>query len=211
MLLRISLFHLMPNITLDQITDDLPPPYGGERVGVFQPQGLETFDAAEVSRLDFPAVGSLPEGFWDQSKPTLDLWLEPVPGGYFSPQRIPLQNRFLQIIFYEPHPARSEEDFVAFIHRIAPRYNEFIGQIGWHYLGSFRAYGFPQNMRAAITLIQARSIQEALARDAALEEPPDIAAIIAEGRARMNQDRAHPLLWLTPRALSPLGQSGIGF
>jgi len=211
MLLRISLFHLIPNMTLDQIPGDLPEPYGGQRFGIFQPQGMETFDAAEVSRLDFPAVGSLPEGFWDQSKSTMDVWLEPMPGGFISPQRIPLQGRFLRVFFYEPHPEHAEEEFVGFIHRIAPRYNEFIGQIGWHYIGTFRAHGFSQNMRAAITLIEAPSIEEALARDAALIEPPDIAAITAQGRALMRQDHVYPPLWLTPHALTPLSQSGLVF
>lgn len=209
MLLRISLFHLLPDATPAQLGAGFSKGEGVQPLGIFASEGLVMFDAAELSLLDHPAVTTPPEAHWDPGKPALDLWLEPIPGLPMAPGPVQLTDRLLHVSFYEPHLERTEEEFVAFAQRTAPRYTDYMNEIGWQYVSTFRAHGFPRLARARLLVVDAPTIDEALARDAERSTPPDIALILQERRSLVNAQRQRPVLWLIPQALTPLGQQGL--
>src|SRR5574341_579219 len=141
------------------------------------------------------------------------LWLEPLALSPVTDSRLPLANRLLEMLLYQPMPDKRLEDFVAFEHRITARYAEYMREAGWHYAWLYHAHGFQAYMRADLYAIDAASPKEAVARDHARDEangvPKDVEAIIAECRTYMNRQIERYVLWLRPVALSTIAQSGV--
>jgi len=236
MLLKIDLFNLLPTATTEefvrfdqQVTQrfcEVVETYGRRYLGVFRPEGMSGYSIAEASLIEAEtpeeaqaraAAAPKPDDFIQivtecrayQQEEYLTLWLKPIIPSPYASKRLSLEGGLIRVFMYHPHPEKTYEDFERFERRITTRYSEFLGQINWFYTGTYDVYGMPEAMRADVDIVQAASLDEALARDAALTEPPEIQEIIAECRGFMNRERERSTFWLHPLSLSASAQAGV--
>jgi hypothetical protein len=108
----------------------------------------------------------------------------------------------LRAYLYNLAPGKTEDELIAFDHRVTERFTSYCAEHGRRYLGVFKVAGLPDYAYAEFTLVDADSVQEAQAQRAALVIPDNISDIFAECDTYIAPETRD--LWLRPLALSAL-------
>lgn len=229
MLLRAYLYNLAPGkaeadlIAFDRRVTERFTSYFAEHgrryLGVYRVEGSPDHAYAELSVVDAASVGeaqsrrprSLPSDVADilaecdtYTVDTADLWLDPIVLSPNASIPLDLARSLVRIYLFQLVAGTTVEQFAAWERQITGRYSEVFREIDWYYAGAFTASGIAGYNSAGVDIVRADSPDEALARDAALPEPPDITRIVTECRAFMEPRVPRRTMWLRPLSLSAL-------
>ena len=90
-------------------------------------------------------------------------------------------------------------DYIDFDRRIMGRYTEYMMQAKWYQVGVYHVFGLPDYMYVdAFDVIDAKSVEAAIANDAALLITPEMQAIYDECNLYLDRTRERFLIWFTP-------------
>jgi hypothetical protein len=140
------------------------------------------------------------------------LWLVPICCSSFAAAEMRLDDKLLHIAMRYLPSTHTIEELIAFSERIVQPYAEIMAAARWFHMGSLHVAGLPQYMYAdALDVVEAASVEEALANDEQLPMTEPYRAIQNECVEYMDQTRERFAIWMKPLVLGTAAHEGVRF
>lgn len=236
MILEIWLFNLIPGKTINDFTahdqrirmqsNAMILRFKRRYLGTYAVHNSANYSYAQMTVIDMPTIEdarTLQEHGLPDSPNFVDIVMESdaymtdvaavslenlVPSPNLT-RAFALDKSLFRVNMFGLQPGKTLPDFAAFDRRVTGRYSEYMGVIDWFYTGLYRAEGLPGLECAEVDVVQAASVEEARARDAAYPAPPDLLEIYEECRSYMTPPPRNMTFWLKPVSLAPIAHQPI--
>jgi hypothetical protein len=146
--------------------------------------------------------------------PTSDkrLWLSPMVVSRYASETMPLDQRLLRIVLRHLPESRTLAELIEFDSRIVDLYAGTMAGAAWYHIAIHHVLGLPTYVYAdAFDVVDARTVEEAMANDAKLAVPPEYQAVLDECNNYLDRSRDRFSMWLTPLILEPAARVGVRF
>jgi hypothetical protein len=140
------------------------------------------------------------------------LWLSTMVASRFAFDTMPLDGRLLRIVLRHLPANRTLAELVEFDSRIVDLYANTMAAARWYHIAIHHVLGLPTYMYAdAFDVVDAATVDEAMANDAKLPVTPEYQAVLDECNDYLDRSRDRFSMWLTPLVLTRRACDGVRF